>query len=200
MILIVDKIQSRAAIASDMLYYMGILSCPITPDKALAEINNRYRAVLIMNPEQIDKVDELAISVRRFSLGAKIFAISQSSEINSSLHGLFDKTFAAGGLNADVVSEIIRFGAPGHTCRIGTYRALGIDASISLDSVRFFDTDIHFTRTETMIIRYLILRYLIQLSKPKTFHFLAFYARSCCFQTNPLSQQELLRLCQLDVL
>lgn len=158
MILIINKSQKEASLISELFYNMGFLSLGLTPDKASSEISNRYRAVLIISPESIGSLSEYVPMLRKFSLGAPIFALSSSESFDknySEYVTLFDKIFCEAEISYELVAEIIKYQTESDMRRIGSYRALGIDASIFEKEVTFFDIPTGFTKTETMIVRYL---------------------------------------------
>ncbi len=162
MILIIDKSQKDALLVSDILYNMGFLSLAVTPERAASEISNRYRAVIFISPERIGSLEEYVPMLRKFSLGAPIFAICpkpSAYEAFEECADLFDKVFYQSEISYGLIGEILDCQAEKGKKYIGSYRVLGIDASVFIDGATFFDIPLGLTKTETMIVRYLTVTY-----------------------------------------
>lgn len=162
LILIIDKSQKDALLVSDILYNMGFLSNAVTPERAAAEISNRYRAVIFISPERIGSLEEYVPMLRKFSLGSPIFAIcpKQNSYDGFQEHSyLFDRVFYQSEISYDLICKILNCQTEKGKKYIGSYRALGIDASVFIDGATFFDIPLGLTKTETMIVRYLTVTY-----------------------------------------
>lgn len=162
MILIINKSQKDASLISELFYNMGFLSLGITPDKAPQEISNRYRAVLIISPEKLGSLSEYISMLRKYSLSTPIFALSQMTDYAENYPesaSLFDKVFYGSEISCTLVSAIIEYQKDAGMRRIGSYKALGIDASVFAKKVTFFDIPTGFTKTETMIVKYLAVMY-----------------------------------------
>ena len=137
---------------------MGILSLGITPERASSEVSNRFRAILITSPEKMGGLDEYVSMLKRFSLGAPVFALysdkNRFDEAESAADP-FNKVFYGTGISYDLIFGIIKY----QKCRgmkpIGNYKILGMNISIFTDRTLFFDVPMNFTKTETMIIRFL---------------------------------------------
>ena len=162
MILVIDKSQRDARIASDILYNMGLLSQAVIPQKAHSEISNRYRAIIITSPEALGDIEEYVSMLRKFSLGAPIFALYGDEDkfnlMKSSSHP-FDKIFCGAEISYDLIVDIIRYQKSRGLKTIGNYKILGLDVSVFTKRTSFFDIPITFTKTETMIIRFLTVTY-----------------------------------------
>ncbi len=163
MILVIDKSLKNARTIQDLFYYMGIPAAAVNPENAVREISNRYRAVLISNPESIGTLNEFIKTLNTYSLGAPIFALCENPEKfkyeNPSYALLFDGIFNSDIKSSEVFYRITDFQTEHKLPQIGDYKLSGIDASVFRNDVYFFDTPIHFTKTETMILRFLIRSY-----------------------------------------
>ncbi|MBQ9069852.1 MAG: helix-turn-helix domain-containing protein [Clostridia bacterium] len=159
MILIIDKSLKNAATISDIFHYMGIVSGISAPERAVNEISNRYHAILIPSPERIPAHEELIRSLRTYSLGAPIFALTSNISDPGFDVTLFDKVFDNNSTSSSVAVSILKYQDSRVMKFIGNYLLAGIDASIFQNSVTYFDIPISFTKTETMILRYLISAY-----------------------------------------
>lgn len=161
MILIVDKSQKTASTISDIFYHMGILCGTTTPERAHNEISNRYSAIIFSAPEKMGSIDGIIKNIREYSLGAPVFALSNDIEYINSLSTsesrCFDKVFSSFGDAFNIANEIIGYLFERDKNLIGSYRLAGIDASIyNKASIEYFDEPLQMTKTEIMIIRYLI--------------------------------------------
>jgi len=152
MILIIDKSKRTRESVSEMFYYMGILSYPAAPMDALSEISTAYGAVLITSTDGIPDPRDYVARLRSYA-PLPIFALSyEHSE-------LFDGCF-----NPDSYSSTVALGIARHLASIGrhvpgTYRLAGIVADADIATSTYFDKPLKFTKTETMILRYLISSY-----------------------------------------
>lgn len=162
MILVIDKSQKDASVASEILYNMGLLSQAITPQRAASEVSNRYRAILITSPEALGSLEEYVTMLRKFSLGAPIFALygeKRAFDLAKASTHPFDKIFYGTEISYDLIINIIRYQKSRGMRIIGNYKILGLDVSVFTDKYSFFDIPMSFTKTETMIIRFLTVTY-----------------------------------------
>ena len=77
MILILDRNKQNAEAVSEMLYYMGVLSCVSTPSDAVSKISNRYKAVIITHPEKTYITSEFIKTLKAYSIDTPIFALCE---------------------------------------------------------------------------------------------------------------------------
>ena len=158
MILIIHPHKRKASAISDMLHYMGILSYPATPNEAILEIGGSYRAVLIVEPEKMADAECLVERLRKENNGIPIFAISDET-LRTALKDRFDSVFSNNECSSSVINEIVGYQSKHGLPTTAEYRLAGIDASCTNDSVVVYDNRIDFTKTETMILRYMIISY-----------------------------------------
>lgn len=155
MILVVDKSQKKANALVDMFYYMGVLSKAVSAKDALTEISDIYRAIIFVSPEEIPFLEDVIKGLRNYS-NAPMFAMSSSkADCSSDFLHVFDM-----GARAPKIVKTIRdycddmlIPAP------GDYNIAGVNLSATTNAHFYFRTPISFTRTEAMIIRYLIRTY-----------------------------------------
>ncbi len=155
MILVIDKSQKNANDLADMLYYMGVLAKAVSAKDALSEISDIYRAIIIISPEELSFPEDIIHGLRRYS-NAPMFAIgSKKYEYASEFLHVFER-----GTHAPTIINTIRdccddllISAP------GDYNIAGVNVSSTTRVPVYFWTPLPFTRTETMIIRYLIRTY-----------------------------------------
>lgn len=159
MLLIIDKNQSNANTVSDIFNYMGLISSGTTPELAAKEISNRHRAILFVHPKSIYSAQEIVDLARTYSLDTSVFAIMDEDNCNSELASVFDKVFTDGTLSSKIFYDILTYQTDRGKGSIGTYRLAGIESSVHNSRTTYFDTPINLTKTETMILRYLIVSY-----------------------------------------
>lgn len=166
MILFIDNSPERAQTAAEIFNFMGIIALGKTPKDALSEISNRYRAVIISRPEAIADIEALIRNLRQLSLGAPIFALTadRATKMRYELFCLFDDTFYLSAPSTEIYASVIRHIEDRHLPLPGEYKLAGIDASATLDTVYFFNKPVKFTKTETMILRYLLRAYPLPVS------------------------------------
>jgi hypothetical protein len=155
MVLIIHSSKKEARAISDIFYYMGVLSYAATPAEALTEISAIYRAVLVVDPEKLPDAQSLVEKLSSYNARIPIFALSDVQHDD----GVFDKILPNDISSSKLIEEFVRFQNDRHLPLTSFYRLAGIDASCTLARVKVFDDPISFTKTETMILRYMIATY-----------------------------------------
>ena len=155
MVLIINQTKRHASAMSEMLHIMGILAHASTPADSLSEISICYRAIIIIAPDTLPDKKDFAAKLRSYASMIPIFAISDSADCD----GIFDMSFEKNTGAAVVASEIAGYQRKNGLPVIADYRLSGIDAVPSGSSISYFDRKLPFTKTETMILRYLIRSY-----------------------------------------
>ena len=156
MILIINKSKRDARGLSDMFYYMGQAAQGVTPSEALSEISPIYRAVIIMNPNELGDKSEYLMRLRSYA-DVPIFAITDS--VSGMDEICFDGILPKDAYAAKIYSYLYDYSMQNSKPVPGQYTLAGIDASSHLRFVEYFGKAIPFTRTEAMIIRTLIRLY-----------------------------------------
>ena len=156
MILIINKSKKEARGLSDMFYYMGILAYGATPQEALSEISMMYRAIIIMNPDNLPDKEDYVTRLRSY-LNIPIFAITSGQDNNDAI--LFDGLLKKGSYASHIYKYILEYSHK-YGARIpGNYQLSGINASCDNSAPLYFFEALPFTKTETMILRTLIRTY-----------------------------------------
>lgn len=151
MLLIIDRSEKNGNTVAHMMRYMGILAYEVTPAEAFAEISPLYSAVLLIHPETLPDGRDF---LRRLA-GYCPIPVFVYGESDLPVLAAFPKT-----MNPSAVAGNIRAILETRGMRpIGSYYLSGLDADISSSGVRYFDRPLTFTRTEVMMIRYLIRTY-----------------------------------------
>ena len=156
MILIIDKRKKIATSLSDTLLSLGILARGCTPNEALSEISTIYRAVIITSPTALADPQDYIRRLNSYCT-LPVFAIRDNDEPIMYLEE--NMQFERGSYAYKIVEHIIEYfenrgeNPPGH------YALAGIDASYDLKAPTYFWTTLPFTKTETMILRFLIRTY-----------------------------------------
>lgn len=158
MVLIIDTAKRNARAVSDIFYYMGILSYAVTPAEALSEASTEYKAALILEPENLPDVEDYVKRLKSYSYKLPVFAITDS-ELPRSTLDLFDGHFKDSMYSSEIAEGIITYQAQRGLPIIGCYRLAGIDASCDINDISAFGKSLGFTKTEKMILRYLISSY-----------------------------------------
>ncbi len=157
MVLIVNRSRKYANTITEIFHYMGILSHTATPSEALCEISTLYRAVLVVDPEALPSPEDFVKKLRSYA-SVPIFCISNYGDKNPHA-ALFDGCFKHAISSAILASKMAAISKKMGKPAIGDYRLSGINATCDLDSVMYLYTPIKFTKTERMILRYLIRSY-----------------------------------------
>lgn len=152
MILIIDKHKRGRESVAEMFYYMGILAYGTTPMDGLSEISTAYSAVLITSPDSIPEIEEYVSRLRAYC-SVPIFALCDEDRPS------FDGCFRSSSYSSTVAMGIADYQRKNGLAVIGTYRLAGIDACADLPEIEYFRKKLPFTKTEAMILRYLIKAY-----------------------------------------
>ena len=158
MVLIIDTSKRTAESISDIFYYMGILSKAATPKEALSEISPVYRAVLISNPDTFPDIEDYTKRLSQYAALVPFFSVSDNPN-NPLFRHLFTKNYHNSVYSSSLATDIMRIQDEHSRTPIGIYRLAGIDASCDLAHVTALNDVIPFTKTEVMILRYLIVSY-----------------------------------------
>lgn len=156
MVLIISASKKKAQVISDIFYYMGVVSYAASPKEALSEISGLYRAALLLEPTELPDEVSFTEKLRSYAFSVPIFAISDNHSYNEAL---YDGCFKNSIYSSTLVEEIVRYQNEHRLPLTAHYRLAGIDASCNIERVKIFDEITSFTKTETMILRYLIASY-----------------------------------------
>ncbi len=164
MILVIDESKKAALNLAGAFSYMGFLSVGVTPSEATDELSALYRAVVVTSAPRITSLSELVYKLRELS-AAPIFSVTDKP--GTEMSALFDDEIERGAYAAVIAERIIEY-CDAHDAPIpGHYTAAGIDVSADLDGATYFWQPIPFTKTECMILRYLIRTYPMPASAQK---------------------------------
>lgn len=158
MLLIISQSKKVARSVAETFYYMSILSYGTTPHEALSEVSNLYRAALIINPEGFPDIIDYVNRIRSYKSDLPIFAILDG-EAPPVYDDIFDACFTKPSFTPALAEKIITYANKYNRARIGDYYLAGFDASSSMIGVYYFHTKVDLTKTEAMILRYLIRAY-----------------------------------------
>ncbi len=157
MILLISRSRRLANQYSEIFHFMGMLNTVATPPEALKEISSLYRAALIIEPEALlfpaDFVRRLCAHV-----SIPIFAISADGERDKYAY-LFAACFRDTCYSGTVVAAIADYCKSNNCSHVGEYSLLGLNAAPDLPSPRYYGKALPLTKTESMILRYLIRTY-----------------------------------------
>lgn len=158
MLLVISKTKKTACDIAETFHYMSILAYAATPSEALSEVSELYRAALIISPELLPDSKDFVKRLRSYKSDLPVFAVTDE-EVDSGLLSTFDAVFRKPTFSPALAEKIITFANEHKRARIGDYRLAGLDASSSRLGVTYFDRKVRLTKTEAMILRYLIRSY-----------------------------------------
>lgn len=166
MILIIDKQKKVATSLSDAFLNMGILARGCTPSEALSEISEIYRAAVITSPQSLADIGEFTERMRRYASGVPLFAVVPEDK-KEEYSSLFAAVFTKGSYASKIADGLVKYAEENSLPVPSRYTLAGIDASADLPAPTYFWTALPFTKTETMILRYLICSYPTPVSAEK---------------------------------
>ena len=158
MLLIISKNKKLAKSVADTFYYMSILAYAATPHEALSEISGIYRAALIINPSEFPDIRDFVIRLKSYNTDIPVFALT-NGENEPCYPDVFEQTFNKPTFTPSLAEKIIKFANETNRAKIGDYRLAGFDASSNVLGVNYFYNKVELTKTEAMILRYLIRSY-----------------------------------------
>lgn len=163
MLLIIDKKKSDADTISDIFKYMGFVSYGTVPENASTEFSGRHKAVIFTTPDLNQATADLIKNFRTYSIDTSIFAVLKEDKARTSeefaILSLFDKAFDEDIPSSQLICSIAEYQSDTNRSQIGVYRVAGIDASVTNTMSSYFDLPITLTKTENMILRFLIASY-----------------------------------------
>ena len=158
MLLIISKNKKIANSVSETFYYMSILSFVASPHEALSEISTIYRAVLVIDPSSFPDITDYVNRIKSYRSDIPIFAlVTEPTQMRYA--DVFDECFTNTLFTPRLAERIIEYANKNHRSCIGDYYLAGFDASSKTIGVYYFYTKLNLTKTEAMILRYLIRSY-----------------------------------------
>ena len=154
MILIISQSNRTAKDISEIFHYMSILSYGTTPKEGLSEISTIYKAIIIIEPSSFPDIFDYLRRIRSYSSAIPIYAVSKG-EYKTPFE-IFDRIYSKKDFSTTLALEMIKDLNNACNAKIGVYKLAGIDASFNSFGVSYFQDKLNLTKTETMILRYLI--------------------------------------------
>ena len=158
MLLIICQNKKLARSVGEAFHYMSILSYAATPHEALSEVCQLYRAVLIINPTSFPDINDYVVRIKSYKSDIPVFAVTADDAPNH-YSDIFDAAFTSSSFTPALAKKIISYANEHNKAKIGDYFLAGFDASSNKVGVDYFNTKLSFTKTEAMILRYLIRSY-----------------------------------------
>lgn len=158
MILIVHTARKHAKETADVFYYMGIPAVASKPKEAFSEISLCYRAVLLCHPSALPCPEDYVARLQALGGGTPIFSLSEDAE-DERLSHLFAHTFEKDCYSSKVLSGIRAYQAERGLPLLGSYTLAGLCLDCNAKHPTYCDKAMDFTKTEAMILRYLIRTY-----------------------------------------
>lgn len=155
MLLIVNTSEKSGNAIAEIFHYMGIISVQKKPHDALSEICTRYSAVLICEPQAFPDPRDYMHRLRSYGANIPMFALVVDPS-TFAYEGLFDGVFPEHIFSSSIATAMIRYCQNKHIHAVGDYRLAGIDATPVRKDVIYFGAPLHLTKTEAMIVRFLI--------------------------------------------
>lgn len=156
MILVIDKSRKNANNVAEMFFLMGVLSKAVTIGETFSEISDIYRAVVMICPESFPDPEDFIKRLRKYNGTVPIFAMGNPDK---SYSRLFAHVFPRSAYASNVMAKILDYTLENSLPQPGDYKLAGIDVSCDTPSPTYFWTPLPLTKTESMIIKYLIRTY-----------------------------------------
>ena len=166
MLLIISQSKKLAKSVQETFYYMSILAYGATPHEALSEVSGIYRAALIINPDGFPDINDYVNRLKSYKSDLPVFALTENQP-KPFYSDIFDGVYTKNAMTPLLAHKIIDFANKNNRTKIGDYRLAGFDASSNIVGVRYFDRSVNLTKTEAMILRYLLRVYPVPQSPAK---------------------------------
>ena len=154
MILVIHTTNYKAQRLAESIKTRGFLAVGVAAKNALKELGPRYRAIIILEPTKIEYMDTLVDGLNNSVFAIPLFTIGEPSlKIRAELK------FSPDTSVKDIIKKIAAYLIFYNFLPIGNYRAGGFDASVYTKDTMFLDEQIPLTKTERMILRYIIKSY-----------------------------------------
>lgn len=157
MLLIISQSKKISRSIGETFHYMSILTYAATPHEALSEVSDLYRAVLIVEPGSFPDIIDYVNRIKSYA-DLPIFALTNEAP-PSNYSDIFDGIFTRHTFTPSLAEKIIEYANTNNRAKIGAYYLAGLDASSTRVGVYYFYDKINFTKTEAMILRYLMRSY-----------------------------------------
>ncbi len=158
MLLIISQSKKLAKSVQETFYYMSILAYGATPHEALSEVSGIYRAALIINPDGFPDINDYVNRLKSYKSDLPVFALTETPPKHF-YSDIFEGVYTKNAMTPHLAHKIIDFANKNNRAKIGDYRLAGFDASSNIVGVTYFDRNVSLTKTESMILRYLLLVY-----------------------------------------
>ncbi len=155
MVLFISRSKKTATTAASLFRKLQIVSYGATPTEALTEISPIYHAAVIMDPEELPDHKDFIKRLRAYERDIPIFALTDRPDLLPSPE-LFGVVESNGVGSADFACKIIEYLISHSKKPVGAYRLAGFESLCDRPYTSFYDIRMPFTKTEAMIIRYLI--------------------------------------------
>lgn len=153
-VLVIHEKNYKAVRLAESIRTMGFLSVGVAAKNAVKELGPRYRAIILIDPKNIETMQNLVKALNNSVFGTPVFTLGEAStRIKTELRMTSDTSKKS--LISQIISYLDFYGYPS----IGNYRCGGFDISVYSRFVSFLDTKIPLTKTECMILRYLAKAY-----------------------------------------
>lgn len=167
MVLIVCSTKKEATCLSEIFYYMGIVSYGTTYYQGLGEVSPMYRAVIMLFPEKFADIRDYIDRVRTYSSVIPIFGVTDNRDQIGRYEKYFSAIYKYSTLSAHLASKMAEYCRSQNQPHIGDYRLAAINATADRDEVEFFGIPIELTKSEKMILRFLMRAYPNPMKSPK---------------------------------
>ncbi len=157
MILIVDTSRKNAESISDIFYYLGFITKAVTPAEVFKELSYCYKSLIICHPENIPDLREFVNNITSQFKSIPMFSISDDPD--EYIKYPFIKNYNRQDQPMLIIDDMLKELSQNGCKSIGYYRISGIEVNNKLKITTFFGDLLPLTKTETMILRYLIVTY-----------------------------------------
>ena len=156
MILVINKSRKDAESLAAAFRYMGIVARGETPERACAELSPQYRIILIDEPNNLPDESEYVARLRSYISDIPIVALTENSDLLKARYETNAKRSATAAqlyrVICDICNKVGKYPP-------GEYMLAGINASVEQGVVTYFSEPISLTKTERLLLRFLIRAY-----------------------------------------
>ncbi len=155
MVLFISRSRKNAVAAANLFKKLQIVAYGTTPREALSEISPLYHATVLMDPEEFPDYIDFIDKIHSYDSSMPVFALTDHRELLPHPE-LFAGIESNDVRSATFACKILNYAEKHDKALIGVYRAGGLEAICDTPYMTYYGIRLDFTKTEALIIRYLM--------------------------------------------
>ena len=155
MVLFISRSKKNAVAAANLFKKLQIVAYGTTPREALNEVSLLYHAAVLIDPEEFADYVDFINKMHSYDRTIPVFALSDHPELISHPE-LFVSIESNEIRSASFAYKILDYAKKLGNPPIGIYRVRNLESVCDRPYMTYYGIRIDFTKTEAMILRYLM--------------------------------------------